>query len=91
MEVMHDENKKMFYFEKNGEIICELTYVFGGEGKIAINHTFVEPEYRGQGLAGKLALEAAEYARAQKYKVIPVCSFAVTFFKEHEEYSDILL
>jgi predicted GNAT family acetyltransferase len=44
MEVLHNENKKMFYIEKDGLIIAELTYVYGGEGKIAVNHTYVEPE-----------------------------------------------
>lgn len=91
MEVIHDEDKKMFYYEKDGKIICELTYVYGGEGRIAINHTFVEPEYRGQGLAGELALEIAKYARENNYKIIPVCSFAVSFFKYHKEYSDLIV
>ncbi|WP_319205358.1 GNAT family N-acetyltransferase [uncultured Ilyobacter sp.] len=91
MEVLHNENKKMFYIEKDGLIIAELTYVYGGEGKIAINHTYVEPEYRGDGLAQKLAVESIKYARENNFKIIPVCSFAVTFFRKHEEYADVLL
>ncbi|WP_319370861.1 GNAT family N-acetyltransferase [uncultured Ilyobacter sp.] len=91
MEVFHNENEKIFYIEKDGLVIAELTYVYGGEGKIAINHTYVEPEYRGSGLAKELALECVKYVRDKKYKIIPVCSFAVTFFKRHKEYEDILL
>ncbi len=91
MAVIHNETEKIFYIEEEGKTIAELTYVYGGEGKIAINHTFVEPEYRGKGLAEKVMLEAIKYSKEQNYKIIPVCSFAVTFFKRHEEYYDIVL
>ena len=91
MEILHNESEKIFYFEQNGLRIAELTYVYGGEGKIAINHTYVEPDHRGEGLAKELAIECVKYARENSYKVIPVCSFAVTFFRRYEEYADVLL
>ncbi|WP_372713383.1 GNAT family N-acetyltransferase [Ilyobacter sp.] len=91
MIVLHNENEKIFYIEQDGKNIAELTYVYGGEGKIAINHTYVDPNYRGKGLAKELALESVKYVKEKNYKIIPVCSFAVIFFRRHEEYSDILL
>lgn len=91
MKVLHDESKKIFYIEENGKNVGELTYVYGGEGKIAINHTYVNPNYRGKGVAKELALECIQYVKEKNFKIIPVCSFAVTFFRRHEEYSDLLL
>jgi predicted GNAT family acetyltransferase len=53
-------------------------------------HTEVPPEYQGQGLAGKLASAALDWARAQGLKVIPSCSYIQSYIGKHPEYADLV-
>lgn len=61
-----------------------------GEDVFRILRVYVDESYRGQGLAGKLVLKTVEYARENHFKLVPVCSFAVSEFARKSEYSDVL-
>ncbi|MBS7577181.1 MULTISPECIES: GNAT family N-acetyltransferase [unclassified Enterococcus] len=68
-----------------GEITWELA-----ADVMTINHTFVQPEYRGQGIAEELVAEAVEIARENNYRVVPLCPFAKKEFERKIEYQDLL-
>lgn len=72
--------------EKN---IGESTYSKANKLWI-INHTFVESEYGGQGIATKLVEKLVEEARARNIKIFPLCPFAKREFQLKSEYSDVL-
>jgi len=55
-----------------------------------IDSTFVPEEYRGRGLADTLTKAAIEYAKDNKLKIVPVCSYAKLFFERHPEYQNLL-
>ena len=55
-----------------------------------INHTLVDQNYRGQGIASLLVKEVVDKAREYNVRILPVCSYAVKEFKTKSEYSDIL-
>ena len=55
-----------------------------------INHTGVNPDLRGQGLAEKLVLEAVDYARKNKLKIIPFCSYVSVYVGKHPEVQDVI-
>lgn len=55
-----------------------------------IDHTQVDPAYKGQGIAGKLVAALVEAAREYKVKIIPLCPFARKEFEKHPEYRDVL-
>lgn len=57
---------------------------------MTITHTNVPPSLRGRGIAGELTRFALETARKQGWKVVPVCSYAAAFLKQHPEYDDLL-
>lgn len=89
MKIKQEEN--LFYIEDTeGTKTGEITFVPDGEDKIIIDHTFVSPEHRGQGLANKLVKEVVQYARENDKKIVPACSFAQTEFKRVKDYSDVL-
>ena len=89
MKIKQQEN--LFYIEDtDGTKAGEITLVPDGEEKIIIDHTFVSPEHRGQGLANKLVKEVVQYARENDKKIVPACSFAQTEFKRVKDYSDVL-
>jgi predicted GNAT family acetyltransferase len=60
------------------------------DGCMALTHTFVPPEFRGQGIAEKLVRRALADARAQQRTVIPQCSYVATFIERHPEFQDLL-
>jgi predicted GNAT family acetyltransferase len=64
---------------------CDLT------GDIlTVQHTFVPPELRGQGIAEELTREALAWAKANKKKVVPQCSYTAAFFRKNPEFADLL-
>ena len=70
--------------------IARITWVEQGDNVIAINHTFVDPELRGQSIAGKLLNEVVQMARKENIKIIPICSYAVKKMTNNDDYLDVL-
>ena len=60
------------------------------EGVVEMVHTEVPPEYQGQGLAGRLATAALEWARESGRKVIPSCPYLKSYISKHPEFADLL-
>ena len=56
-----------------GELIFELT----DARTVRATHTFVNEDYRGQGIAAKLVDALIEYCTAEGLSIIPVCSYIV--------------
>lgn len=55
-----------------------------------IDHTMVDGNYRGQGIANKLVKLVADAAREAGVKVMPLCPFAKKEFERVPEYADLL-
>ena len=70
------------------------TFAFLGyeirEGKMYITKTYTPPEFRGRGIATRLTDYAVNWARENGYKIVPVCSFAVNYFKKNRELQHLL-
>ena len=60
-------------------------------GIMTIDHTETPRSHRSQGIAGALVSRAVQDFRAAGKKVIPACPFAYRKFREHPEWSDVLL
>lgn len=83
-------NGKFYIGESEEDYTAHITFKNGGNNVIVIDHTFVDPSLRGQGIAGKLMEKVVEMAREENLKCVPVCSYAVVAFKRHKEYEDVL-
>jgi uncharacterized protein len=68
---------------------AEMTFRKGADGTLTIDHTGVPPEYEGQGIAARLVNKAIEDARAEGFKITPVCSYVVAQFRRHPEWADL--
>ncbi len=93
MEVKHkDDGKKgLFYVEKDGKQVAEMTYVHSAPNKIIIDHTEVDDSLKGQGVGYELVAASVDYLRNNNLKVMPLCPFAAAVFKKkHDEYADVL-
>jgi len=88
MEVTHNESHHRFEAGSPPNL-AKLNYRIHGS-TVDLIHTEVPAEYQGQGLAGKLAKAALDWARAGKFKVTPSCSYIKGYLDKHPEYADLL-
>lgn len=77
-----------FVYEKDDQTLGEITWTLLGDVMV-MDHTFVSPALRGQGVAKKLLDRAAEFAREKGYKMEAVCSYVVSAFEQSDAYDDI--
>lgn len=45
---------------------------------------------RGKGTAGRLLEGVVAHARMRKMKIVPICGYAVSWFRRHPEHNDVL-
>ncbi len=87
--MVYNEASQGFEVFDEGVKIGEVTWSIGGKILI-IEHTFVSPDYRGQGIAEELVFNAVAKARREGYKIMPLCPFAKKEFEQKSEYGDVL-
>ena len=80
-------NKTIYKVE--GKVMGEVIYPSINDNTVNINHTFVDPSLRGQGIAGKLMTEVFKYLRKNNKKVICTCSYAASWLEQHPEYYEL--
>ena len=88
IERFDDGKKGHFKAVENGVEAGLMTYVWAGEGKIIIDLTEGNPEFKGVGI--KLLNKAVDYARENNVKIIPLCPFAKKMFDRTESIRDVL-
>ena len=60
------------------------------DGRYILTHVEADPALRGTGAAGRLMDAIVAHARANNFKLVPRCSYAVTWFGNHPEESDVI-
>jgi predicted GNAT family acetyltransferase len=88
LNIVHDPAAHEFSVELEGHVGV-LNYDQGGS-TMTITHTLVPEAIGGRGVAADLTRAALETARANGWKVVPMCSYAVTYLRRHPEYNDLL-
>jgi predicted GNAT family acetyltransferase len=68
--------------------IGRLTWYDQSGVKVA-DHTLVPPEIGGRGVAAELVKALVADARAEHFKIRPLCSYVVVAFKRHPEWADL--
>jgi len=76
--------------DKAGKEVGEITFPSIDTNTVEINHTFVDPSLRGQGLAAKLVEAAVEKLRNEGKKAVPTCSYVKARFEENSEYQSLV-
>lgn len=76
--------------DESGKMIAEVTYVPSGEDKVILDHTFVDPSLRGQGIAAQLVDKVVEEMEKEGKKIVPLCPYAKELFdRKPEKYKHI--
>lgn len=69
---------------------AEMTYSRAGATRIIIDHTGVPDSMRGLGIGAHLVEAAVRDARAEGFKIIPLCPFAKAMLAKHAEWQDVV-
>ncbi len=84
-----EEDKRIYALDGQVEA-GEITFSKAGDSILIIDHTFVDENYRGQGIAEELVKEAVEKAKRDNKKIIPLCPFAAKEFANNKNYKEVL-
>lgn len=90
MEDIKKGNNKFYIGEDSQNPMAEITFVPLTDNKIIVDHTYVSPALRGQGIGECLVEKIVEYARQKNIKIVPACSFVKKLMNENEKYRDLI-
>lgn len=87
-KVIHEkENERFVIYVEGHEVYVEYTM---RNNSIDLHHTYTHPALRGKGLAALVVKAALEYAKVNKFKVIPTCSYVQAFIAKNDEYKELV-
>lgn len=83
------EPHRLHHTDANGTVLAEIDFpAIPNQPAIAITHTFVHPDLRGQGVANQLLDAVITIAKAEGLKIKPECSFAQKVFAANPSYAE---
>jgi predicted GNAT family acetyltransferase len=86
--VTDNETARRFELEDDGHTAF-ATYR-RADNIVTVPHVESPMELRGKGSAGRLMEGIAALARANGFKIVPTCPYAVAWFRRHPEAADVL-
>ena len=69
---------------------AELTFTWRGKNLLSADHAGAPEELRGTGAAMALVERLIADARAQGFKIIPLCPYVRAKYEEHPEWADVM-
>ena len=81
--VHHNAAQQRFECTVEGHL-CVADYRLAGR-VMQMTHTGVHPSLEGRGIAAALVAAALEHARAQGFKVDPLCSYVRVYMQRHPD------
>lgn len=92
MDIQRQEHRRKgaFFIDEDGEWVAELTYVRTGANTMVIDHTEVDPKFRGENIGQDLVAAAVEYARENDLKIKPLCPYTRKMIEATPEFQDVL-
>ena len=88
LEIIHNRDENCFEVRIDG-YLSKLDYIQDGRNFV-ITHVGVYPEFRGQGVAGKVTQAGLEYAKANALRVVPMCSYAAAYIRRNPQYAELM-
>lgn len=91
MQIDHQNAKHggVFYIERDQARIGEISYQQRDANTIIADHTWVDPLLRGEGIVRQLLDALVDFARENKLKIIPQCSYVDVIFRRDKSLSDV--
>lgn len=86
--IRHNQDQQRFEVELEN-LLCVIDYQLNGH-VLTLPHVGVPQPLEGRGIAGELTRTTLDWARAEKYRVIPVCPYVQAWLRRHPEYQDLI-
>lgn len=83
-----DGGSSRFELHRDGELVGWARYR-REDGIVVIPHVETLVEYRGQGFADRLMAGIVADVRRSGHTIMPLCSFAAAFLRDHPEHDDV--
>ncbi len=90
IEQINNETKGFFKATEDDKEAGRMTYSWAGENRIIIDHTEVNPEFKGKNVGKQMVLAAVDFARKNNIKILPLCPFAKSVFDRNADLHDVL-
>jgi uncharacterized protein len=87
-KVTDNARRSRFELAEEGEIAFANYRL--NDSVLALPYVEAPEALRGKGTAGRLMEGVVAHARARHLKVVPICGYAVSWFRRHPEHNDIL-
>jgi predicted GNAT family acetyltransferase len=89
--ISHEESggRGVFALERDGARVAEMTYRRMGDARILIDHTEVDVNLRGHGVARQLLDAAVAWARTTKTRISASCHYVVVQFARDPSLRDV--
>jgi predicted GNAT family acetyltransferase len=87
MEAEIRDNAIIIQLDKNA--VANIKFHIEGN-RMYLDSTYTPPQFRGRGVGNQLIQSAIKYAQDKVFLIVPVCTFAIGYFKKHPEYGNIL-
>lgn len=89
--IAHEEHPHggRFVWAEGDQRVAFLDYRRVGE-RVLLDHTFVDPARRGQGIAERLVDAVIDWARANVLRVVPICSYTVVVLNRRDDLEDVV-
>jgi predicted GNAT family acetyltransferase len=84
-----DGGRGEFVVEREGIRLAEMTYSRLSPSQIIVDHTLVDDQLRGLGVARKLLDTLVAWARATKTRVSATCPYAKAQFEKDASIQDV--
>ncbi len=85
MEFNYEKNR-IYVNDEDGKLIVEATFPFYKDGVVVVDHTYVDPSLRGQGIASDLMKTLCKYVEQKDWKMVATCPYAVVWLKRHKDF-----
>lgn len=86
--VVDNAEQRRFELQEAGELA--FANYRREDGKLVIPYVEAAPALRGTGAAGRLMEGVLAAARAERLRVVPLCSYAAAYIRRHPEHHDLL-
>jgi len=84
LNYIEEENRVVIETDDKA-FVGEVTFQRRGDDVLVVDHTFVDSNFRGQGIAEKLAIKAIEVAIDEKRKIVPACSYIKKYLDDNKD------
>jgi predicted GNAT family acetyltransferase len=92
IDIRHEEEggRGAFFIEREGTRLAQMTYSRAGDDLVIIDHTEVNEQLQGLGIARRLLDSAVAWARETKTRVMATCPYAKAQFAKDPSIQDVL-